>query len=205
MEIDFLSSVAIGGAVFASTDVDDLLMLLALFADPALDRHLIVIGQFIGMAILVLASVLIALATVPVSRENAAILGVVPLTFGLWRLWKLWHSQHRRRNTKSPDSFDLGAGPRTASQLLAVSVLTVSNGADNLVAYVPLFAAAPERIPLYTAVFAALTAAWCALAYLCVNNRVVRAQAHRFGHTVFPFAMVLLGLWTLSGISGHIR
>jgi cadmium resistance protein CadD (predicted permease) len=90
MEIDVLSCIAIGGAVFVSTDVDDLVMLLALFADPAFDRRLIVIGQFIGMAILVLASVLIAVLAVRVSREGAALLGVVPVAFGLRGIWKLW-------------------------------------------------------------------------------------------------------------------
>ena len=204
MEIDVLSCIAIGGAVFVSTDVDDLVMLLALFADPAFDRRLIVIGQFIGMAILVLASVLIAALAVRVSREGAALLGVVPVAFGLRGIWKLWRSRRCRGSTESAASFALGGGPRTASQLIAVTVLTVSNGGDNLVTYVPLFAAAPQRIPLYAAVFAALTTVWCALAYLCVNNRIVRAQAHRFGHTVLPFAMVLLGLWTLSGVKGHV-
>jgi cadmium resistance protein CadD (predicted permease) len=84
-----------------------------------------------------------------------------------------------------------------------VTALTIASGGDNVVAYVPLFAAAPSSIPVYAGVFATLTAAWCAIAYLCVRNRIVHVQARRYGHAALPIVMVLLGLRTLSGMIGR--
>jgi cadmium resistance protein CadD (predicted permease) len=202
METDLPSILAIGIAVYVSTDVDDLLMLIALFADPAFNWRAIVIGQFMGIAMLVLASSLIALSAVRVSSEHTALLGMGPLAFGLWRIWGLWNPQHRRDiESRAPGACLVES--RTALQVITVTVLTMANGGDNLVAYVPLFAAAPKRIPIYSAEFAVLTAVWCVFAYLCVNNRIVHVQARRFGHAALPFAMVLLGLWILSGIRGR--
>src|ERR1700720_1811403 len=182
------SILAIGVTVFVSTDVDDLLMLLALFADPALNWRAIVVGQFMGIAVLVLASAVIALSAVRVSREHTALLGIAPLAFGLWRVWRLWRPQHRRDiQSRAPAACPVKS--RTASQVVTVTVLTIANGGDNLIAYVPLFAAAPQRIPAYGAVFVAMTAVWCVLAYLGVNNRIVHVQARRFGHAILPLAM----------------
>ena len=205
VEANVLSVVAIASIVFVSTDIDDLLLLLALFADPVLDWRAIVIGQFVGIALLVVTSTLIALSAVHVSREHTALLGVAPLAFGSWRLWKLWGSQYRRAVKFGAPCTCPVATRATLLQVITVTVLTIANGGDNLIAYVPLFAAAPHRIPVYAAVFATLTAVWCALAYLCVNNRLVYAIALRFGHAALPFAMVILGLWSLSGIKNPVR
>ena len=205
MEDNVLSVMAIASIVFVSTDIDDLLLLLALFADPVIDWRAIVIGQFVGIALLVVTATLIALSALHVSREHAALLGVAPLAFGSWRLWQLWGSRYRSRAEVGASRTHHLATRTTLLQVITVTVLTIANGGDNLVAYVPLFAAAPQRIPVCAAVFATLTAVWCALAYLCVNNRFVYAQAQRFGHAVLPFAMVLLGLWSLSGINSLVR
>jgi cadmium resistance protein CadD (predicted permease) len=197
--------VAIASIVFISTDIDDLLLLLALFADPVLDWRAIVMGQFVGIALLLMTSTLIALSAVHVSREHAALLGVAPLAFGSWRLWELWRSRYRQRAEVGASRARPVARRAALLQVITVTVLTIANGGDNIIAYVPLFAAAPQRIPVYAAVFAMLTAVWCVLAYLCVNNRFVYAQAHRFGHAVLPVAMVLLGLWSLWGIKSPVR
>jgi|SRR5580704_16458386 cadmium resistance protein CadD (predicted permease) len=196
---EVLSTLAVASVVFVATDVDDLLLLLALFADPALHRRAVVLGQFLGIALLVLASALIALSVMRVSREYAALSGLAPLAFGLWRLRGLCKSQDCR-GVEDSDARARSVKQRIPSQVIMVTALTIASGGDNLVAYVPLFAAAPSRIPVYAGVFATLTAAWCAIAYLCVNNRIVHVQARRYGHAALPLVMVILGLWTLSGM-----
>ena len=77
---------------------------------------------------------------------------------------------------------------------------TLANGGDNLGVYIPLFASAPETIPLYGVVFALMTGLWCFVGYLLANNRVVGEHVRRYGHAVLPFVLITLGLWILSGV-----
>jgi cadmium resistance protein CadD (predicted permease) len=58
-----------------------------------------------------------------------------------------------------------GLEERTHSQILAVASVTVANGGDNLGVYIPLFANEPKSIGMYAALFALLTAIWCAVGY----------------------------------------
>lgn len=50
--------------------------------------------------------------------------------------------------------------------MLAVAGVTIANGADNLGVCIPLFAQRPAAISADAALFAALTGAWCALAFV---------------------------------------
>ena len=204
MAADLWYTAAVAIFVFVATDLDDLVLLLALFADRELDGRAIMLGQCLGIALLVLASILIALSAVRISGEYAAFLGLAPLTFGLWRLRGLWRSQNGRGVAEDLPERVRVTKRRVAFQVLTVAALTIANGVDNLIAYVPLFAAAPLRIPVYAAVFAALTGAWCMIGYFGVHNRIVSAAARRYGHTALPFVMIILGLWTLSGPMRHL-
>ncbi len=51
-----VSSALLGVLVFASTNIDDIFILAAFYADPKIARRSIVIGQFLGIGALVLAS-----------------------------------------------------------------------------------------------------------------------------------------------------
>ena len=91
------------------------------------------------------------------------------------------------------------AESRIHSQVFAVAGVTVANGGDNLGVYIPLFAGVPRLMPLYAAVFAAMTALWCFAAYRIVQNRVIGTQLRRYGHVTLPTVLIALGLWILSG------
>jgi cadmium resistance protein CadD (predicted permease) len=88
---------------------------------------------------------------------------------------------------------------RTHSQVLAVAGVTIANGGDNLGVYIPLFASAPGAIPVYAAIFAAITALWCLLVYLLVNDRLIGERLRQYGHLALPFVLIALGLYILSG------
>src|SRR5690349_18227599 len=79
----------IGIAVFASTNIDDIFLLSAFFADRHLTTRSVVIGQFAGIAALVAASALAALAAIAVPEAWVALLGLVPLALGIRKLWLL--------------------------------------------------------------------------------------------------------------------
>src|ERR1700754_4142951 len=78
-EQDMIELLTVGIVVFASTNVDDIFLLSAFFADSHLMTRNVVAGQFLGIAALVLASAAAALAALAVPAGWTALLGVVPL------------------------------------------------------------------------------------------------------------------------------
>ncbi|MFL5538288.1 MAG: cadmium resistance protein, partial [Longimicrobiaceae bacterium] len=60
--MDTLSLLGLAVAVFVSTNIDDIFLLSAFFADGHLRPRSIVAGQFLGIGVLVAASTLAALA-----------------------------------------------------------------------------------------------------------------------------------------------
>lgn len=194
--MDILSQLGIGIVVFASTNIDDIFLLSAFFSDPHLRRRSVVLGQFLGIGALVVASAVAALLALAVPEGWIGLLGLVPLGLGLQRLFAL-----RRAGTESEEQDTLAAEQsverRTHSQVLAVAGVTVANGGDNLGVYIPLFASATGAIPVYAAIFAVMTAMWCWLADRLVNNRWVGERVRHYGHRALPFVLIFLGLYIL--------
>lgn len=205
-----LSTLGIAVVVFASTNVDDILLLAAFFADPRLKPRTVVAGQLLGIGILVLASALAGAAALVVPEGYTALLGAVPLGLGLWKLWRILVERRLRATPAGAAAREAAyqsaaqeaehrAEGRGRSQLLAVTGVTLANGGDNLAVYIPLFASAPRTIPIYAGVFVAMTALWCMAGYALVHNRVVGHHVRRLGHVGLPFVLVALGVWILSG------
>ncbi|WP_437594269.1 cadmium resistance transporter [Sorangium sp. So ce1000] len=189
--------------VFVSTNVDDILLLAAFFADPGFTRGQVVAGQFLGMAVLVMASVACALLAVRVPDGWIGLLGLAPLALGLRGLWALWRGSRAREAGAVDEAEEAGdahevRGGASRFKAIAVAAVTLANGGDNLGVYIPLFSSSPAHIPLHAAVFALMTGAWCALGHRLVNHPILGSRIRRGGRAALPFVLIGLGLWILS-------
>ncbi len=198
------SAAGIGVVVYASTNVDDLLILAVFFADPRVHVAAVIAGRFIGLAALVLASAAAALLALAIPPGWIALLGLVPLFLGLRALRAL---RAGREEDEGAPAQNLDAKGRNgfAAQAFTVAGVTLANGGDNLGVYIPLFATAPAAIPVYVAAFAVMTLAWCALGYLLVNNPLVGDQVRRYGAVALPIVLIALGVYILSGAIALVR
>lgn len=196
------STIGIAIVAFASTNIDDMFVLVAFFADPRYRRRSVVVGQVLGMAALVCVSAAAALLALTVPAGWVALLGFVPLLLGLRQLWVL-----RRRGAAQDGDLEERrlrdqehrAEHRFHSQVLTVAAVTVANGGDNLAVWIPLFAVTLGAIATYAVVFAGMTALWCALGFLLVSNRLLGGPIRRYSHLVLPVVLVALGIHILSG------
>lgn len=210
---ELVSTIGVAVVVFASTNVDDLMLLAAFFADPSIETKTVVAGQFFGIGTLVIASAVAGGAAVLIPDTYIALLGIVPLALGVQRLWLLWVKRRLSAQIGQGQWNDVRAPVEAAypthrnglSQLFAVAGVTVSNGGDNLGVYIPLFATAPRTIPLYVAVFAGMTALWCLAAHALVNNPIIGQHVRRLGAVVLPFVLVALGFWILKDARPLLR
>lgn len=192
-----LTTIGVAVVVFVATNVDDILLLAAFFADPGLGSRTVVVGQFIGIGTLVLVSTCLSLVALAVPEGYTSLLGVVPLALGLWKVREIW-APNEDGADQARDA-EHRAESRTHSQLLAVAGVTIASGADNLGVYIPIFARDPEAIPVYAVAFMVLTAVWCAAGNLLVRSPGIGTHLRQYGHVLLPIVLVALGLWILAG------
>lgn len=207
--MDFLlPTLGVGIVAFASTNIDDIFILSAFFMDRRLARSSIIIGQFVGMAILVGVSSAAALLALTIPSAWVALLGVIPLWMGIAKLRGLRHVSPQPTDDSDTCRLQEKTGQfekKFHSPIFAVAAVTVANGSDNFAVYIPLFASSVKSIPIYALIFAVMTGLWCILGCALVNNRYLGRISRHYGHIALPFVLMGLGLYILSGTVPLIR
>jgi cadmium resistance protein CadD (predicted permease) len=189
-------------AAFVSTNVDDLFLLGSLFVDAEFRTISIVVGQFLGMSLLVAVSILATVYTVTIPGEWIGFLGLAPLLLGIDRLRKLFsrrpdssRTTGNRSDFVGKENFRFGWA---RSEAVLVTLLTVANGGDNLSVYIPLFSVHRTLVPLYALIFGVMTALWCFLGYYLTSHRRFGTTVKRYGRFIIPFVLIGIGLNVLS-------
>ncbi|MGX7703736.1 cadmium resistance transporter [Methylobacterium sp. Gmos1] len=188
MTMALLTDLGVAIVLFASTNLDDIVVLIGFFSDPRYRPRQIVVGQALGIAVLVLASLAGALLSLVAPPAWLGLLGLVPITLGCRRLLAL----------RDDDVDEPAATSASLGNALAVAGVTIANGGDNLGIYTPVFATSPaSRLILFAAVFAAMTALWLALAHWLVRHPDFGAPIRRFGRVATPFVLIGIGAMVL--------
>ena len=168
-------------AAFGATNLDDLFLLVAWFAAGRTSTRDIVLGQYLGLGALFAASVAASLLALAVPAAHLDWLGLVPILLAARMLAK-------EGTEEIPE----------APSVLAVAAVTVANGADNLGVYIALFATSTAtEIAAYGAVFALMTALWCAGARWLVRHPGAGGPLRRHGPKAVPLVLIGIGLWIL--------
>ena len=187
MEILRILGVAV--VLFASTNIDDIFILLSFFSDPQYRAQQVIIGQYLGIAVLVAVSILASLISLVLEPAYVGLLGLLPVALGVKKLFDL------RRGGEDIDSEQKKA---SVGKVLAVASVTAANGGDNIGIYTPVFATSstPAMVTIVV-VFATMVAVWLAFAHWLVHHPALGAPIRRFGHIVTPFVLVAIGLFGL--------
>jgi cadmium resistance protein CadD (predicted permease) len=194
------AEIATAAALFAGTNIDDVVILSLLSASSRAHgrprRWEIWAGQYAGFAVLVGLSAAAGRGLALVPGRWLWLLAVIPLTLGLVNLAAAIRWQ--RRGDQPP--------PPSAGGPLGVAALTIVDGADNLAAYTPFFATAgTAQVTVTLAVFAAGVAIWCLAGGLLTRQARVTAAVGRYGHWILPAAFILLAAYLLHEAPGPIR
>jgi cadmium resistance protein CadD (predicted permease) len=143
-------------AVFAATNIDDLLLLTLYFGralgERALDRR-IVVGQYLGFVAIVVVSLLAASGLRLLPVDAIPYLGLIPLLLGLRAGIDVW----RHRGDESVHDDSSAQTPTTGK----VAALTFANGGDNIGVYVPVFSSVSAgAVAVYVVVFLVMVPLW---------------------------------------------
>lgn len=196
-----------GITAFAATNIDDIIILLLFFAqvDANFRRRHIVIGQYLGFTLLIIASLPGFFGGLLVPREWIGLLGLLPIAIGIKQLVSREQDTAQVQTVTS----DLEASsPRNpivsflssvlSPQTYKVAAVTVANGGDNIGIYIPLFAGSNlVRLGVILGVFFFMVGVWCAIAYRLTRQPSIAQVLSRYGHAVVPYVLIGLGLFIL--------
>jgi cadmium resistance transport/sequestration family protein len=184
--------------VFTATNVDDVFLLLAFFADRRYRHSSVVLGQYVGIAVLVGISAVASLVSLIVRPEWLGLLGLIPLGLGI----RQWFER------QTPDDDDESSQAPLRNAVLTVASITIANGGDNIGVYTPLFASLTgARIVTICVVFAIMTGLWCAVAVRMVQHPSWGPSIRRYSALLLPWVLIALGLWIIidMGTLGLLR
>jgi cadmium resistance protein CadD (predicted permease) len=193
--VDFFSIFGIGITAFIASNIDDTFILMMLFSTLRFEARHIVIGQFIGIGVLIIISTLGALIAFVLPPFFIALMGLIPIAIGIKRLLEYKRNPITDNNKTIQDKKRQNLIP-----FLAVSGITIANGGDDVGVFTPLFAKYNTIVEVSTlvAIFMGLTVVWCALTYYFVNHPVIATRIKRIGDITTPFVLIGLGLYILA-------
>jgi cadmium resistance protein CadD (predicted permease) len=179
--------------LFSGTNVDDLL-LISLFSAYARSENAplrnwhIWAGQYLGFGALIAASALIGRGLALAPERWLWLLALIPLGIGVVTLVNALRARSREEESHPPP-------PRSA---WGVALITIIDGADDLAAYTPFFAAAgAERIWVTCVMFVGCVAAWCLAGGLLTRHPRVTEAIERHDWWILPVAFIFIGVYVL--------
>jgi len=184
------ATVALALGLFAGTNIDDMIVLAVLNASSRADGRpkvwQIWAGQYTGVAVLVIISMLAALGFRLVPERWLWLLGLIPLGLGLWKLV----IAVRAHRSDEPVSAAVATG------LPGVVGVTIANGGDNIAAYTPVFRTISiGGLALTIGVFTVCVALWCLCGSWLVSHRMIVTVVERWGHWIVPAVFILIGIY----------
>jgi cadmium resistance protein CadD (predicted permease) len=194
---DIAGLIAIGVAAFAATNIDDIFVLMMFFSFSSsmnFPVKQVVLGQYIGIGLLVAISALGSFISLAVPTYIIALLGIVPIIIGVKKLVVF------RKKNESNSKQAVQDKKKNNLAFAAVAAMTFSNGGDNIGVYTPLFAKynSLSQITALATIFIAMTAVWCITAYYLVNHPLIASKIRRIGHIILPFILIGLGIYILT-------
>jgi cadmium resistance protein CadD (predicted permease) len=186
-------TIAGAAAMFAGTNIDDLIVLTVLFlasrAGGVPRPWQIWAGQYAGTVAMVLVSMAAALGLTAVPQDWSGLLGLLPLALGVYGLVQAVRA--RSRGEERPQA--------AATGLLSVAGVTVAGGVDNISVYTPVFrtiGVGPTAVTI--TVFVVGVALWClAGSWLGSHRRVVDLVEH-YGQWLVPVVFLVLGVFVVA-------
>jgi len=184
-----LAIFSIAVAAFIATNLDDVLLLIGFFSHKSYKPFQVVIGQYLGIGLLVLGSAIGAAISLSIAPAYVGLLGFLPIAIGVKNFWDTFvTSDTQEESTKISSS----------GNILSVALVTIANGGDNIGVYIPLFATMTSaQFTVTVVIFAVMTGLLCLTGHWLVYHKKFGSHVQYWGHRILPFVLIGLGLYIL--------
>ena len=188
--MEIISIIVLSTMAFVSANTDGMIIAIAYLTDPNYDSKNILFGQIIGFWFLTVVSLILAQSLFFIPKESAKWLGIIPIVFGLAKLLK-----YSSRDAVKPTSM-----PPRGRQIQEISILTVATGADDVLAYTPIFATRTfHEVTILSIVFVAMTIIWWMVAKWLADHGIIRKVVSKGGPILVPLLIIALGVIIIPG------
>ena len=192
---------------FAGTNIDDLFIDTFFFAQAETKKQVqaIVLGKYLGIGALVLFSVLGAYMLREIPDGYIRFLGLVPMALGVREWMENRKAKENDEDAEGADINDADYDLKNDSKgflgfILKIALVTISNGADNLGVYMPLFASFQmTEMLMVLIVFAVMVAIWCILSKKLADLPGLRGFLLKHKETLVPIVYAALGVYIMMG------
>ncbi|KRM78807.1 putative cadmium resistance transporter [Lapidilactobacillus dextrinicus DSM 20335] len=190
---------------FIVTNIDDIFVLMLLFSQASSQAKAsngrtvkgnriypkdIVIGQYLGFALLVLISLLATFGVTLIPDQWVGLLGLIPIYLGV-KLFIKGEDEDEGAIFSSLNKFN--------KFYLSVAFITFANGGDNIGIYVPFFSTLNNNQLVITVVtFFIMVAVWCLIGYRLARFRYVSETLEKYGRWVIPIVFIGLGFYIMA-------
>lgn len=198
---ELVTAITTAITAFTATNVDDLVILMLFFSqvNETFRRHHIVLGQYLGFSVIVVASLCGFFGGLILPQYWIELLGLIPVVIGLKLLLKTESgSQEVSAEIKQSDHSTITSfiSPQTYS----VAAVTLANGSDNIGVHVPLFANSNLwSLLVIFSVFFLLVGVWCYAAYKLFCLQKVADILRSYGKIIVPIGLIGLGIFIVMG------
>jgi len=191
--VGLLIQVATVMALFAGTNVDDMVIISLLSASARAGRPprdwQIWAGQYVGFGVLIGVSLALGRGLALAPERLLWVLALLPFGVGAFGLVSVIRSRRRGEQPKTP---------APTAGMYGVAAITIIDGGDDLAAYTPFYATIRTgEIVVSVAVFAVIIAIWCLIGRRISRYKWVAEVIDDYGDWILPVTMMLLGVYVL--------
>ncbi len=201
MFIYLMTTFLTGITAFITTNIDDIFILLVFFSqvNSSFRRRHIVAGQYLGFAVLLIASLPGLFGGLIIPSNRIGLLGLVPIAIGISGLINQQDEFSSEISVEAEEeSLDYLFASFLNSQTYNVAAITIANGSDNISVYVPLFASGNlGSFLIITGIFIVLVAVWCYIAYKFTSQKIITNFLSKYASYIVPFVFIGLGIFII--------
>ena len=190
---EILTIVAITAGAYIGTNVDNLILLVALHQRYEKHSRLVTAGYVAGMVLIGLICLVIGEAGELIPVSYLGLLGVIPISIGGLALVQLFGKD------KTAESVGV-ASQNGLRAIFAIAVMTqLSNSADSITTFSVLLADSSDASDYVIGpTFLAMVGVFAWVAVYSLKHRRLSQFLDRYGNYVTPFILILVGIYILS-------
>jgi cadmium resistance protein CadD (predicted permease) len=190
--LDILTIIAIAASAFIGTNLDNLVLLMALYSRYDQKAGIVTSGYFAGMLLIGTICIVIGEAGEFFPLSYLGMLGVIPIFIGVVALIKLFLGKNKH------EPHDTSVKHNHLAIFMAVLMTQLGNGADSIITFSVLYADSTDRSDyLIILTFLGMICLFAWLAYYSLKHRRLSEILVKYGHYVTPFILILVGVYIL--------
>lgn len=191
--------IGVTAGAFISTNLDNLLLLVAMYSRYQHQPGMVTAGYVTGMTLVAIATLAIGEVGGLIPLDYLGFLGVIPMMMGVFALLKLF------RNAGTDDSIHIASGSSRLAVFMALMSIQLSNSADSILTFSTLFADSADPADYVVApTFFVMVGIFSTVAYNSVRHPRLSQFLGRYGPYVTPFILMLVGYYILSDTASDL-